>query len=52
MAMLGLLMRFLPVNTVENQILLVTMNIQLGLLNAAVFRLKDKVIETILFSRG
>lgn len=47
--MLGLLMRFLPVNTVEKQILLASLNIQLGILNAVVFTLKDKVIGTIIF---
>lgn len=52
MAMLGLLMIFLPVNTVENQIFLVSLNIQLGILSAAVFRVRDKVIETILFPRS
>lgn len=49
MAMLGLLMRLLPVNAVENKILLVSLNIQLGILSAAVFRLNNKVIETVLF---
>lgn len=45
-------MRFLLVNSVENQILLVSLNIQLGILSAAVFRVKDEVIETILFPRS